>query len=424
VPDIDRPRGRQEALVSDVPAGAASQPAIAMDDERVVAAYRVFPEQGAYVSQIGTSVSFDGGRSWDALGPVSGRAGANPAVAFASGSAVLLTNEDSAVVLRRWSRPSLRDIRRGATWEAPVALSAPPQGAVDERPVLAASRGELLACWIRTFDLGGYGRQAVLCRHSADAGATWDAVAQRSPAGVPGVPYGPYVSGVAVAGARGEFSVAWVDTLVGVLDGTGLDAAWVARGAAAPAPAARFRPLPEHFDGDGFRNVPLLSLAAARGRLYLAFAAWVDGQADVQLVRSDGAEWSAPARVGAGTGGQFQPSVAARGRSVHVSFFDRRLDPVFTDEWLASSDDGGDTWEEQRLSHDSWDPAIGAPHSPTGDLLGDHQALVADRCGALALAADPHLANPGRRDPDFDHRTRRSAAPQLFAWTVRDRRCA
>ena len=28
-------------------------------------------------------------------------------------------------------------------------------------------------------------------------------------------------------------------------------------------------------------------------------------------------------------------------------------------------------------------------------LLGDHQALAADRCGAVALAADPHLANAG-----------------------------
>ena len=79
--------------------------------------------------------------------------------------------------------------------------------------MLARSGATLLACWMRTTDLGAYGRQAVLCRRSADGGMTWDAPAQRSPASVPGVPYGPYVGGVAVAGRRGAFTVAWVDTL-------------------------------------------------------------------------------------------------------------------------------------------------------------------------------------------------------------------
>jgi hypothetical protein len=187
--------------------------------------------------------------------------------------------------------------------------------------------------------------------------------------------------------------------------------------------------LPEHFARDRFRNVTLLTVAATRRELYLAFAAEVDGQADVRLVRSDdaGAHWTEPATVGADSSGadQFQPSLAVSGRRVHVSFLDRRLDPAgtFVDEWLATSVDRGASWEEQRLSHDSWDPGTGAPHSPTGDLLGDHQALVADRCGAVALAADPHLANSPSRDLDFDRGMRRSTVPQLFAWAVRDRRC-
>ena len=267
----------------------------------------------------------------------------------------------------------------------------------------------------------------MLCRRSHDRGRTWDDAQPLSPATAPGVPYGPYVGGVAVAGRRGELSVAWVDTLSGTLDGSGLDSAWVARGSAAPVRVARFRPLPQRFPGDGFRNVGLLSLAAGRDGLYLAYAAEVDGQADVRLVRSSGTTWHAPVSVGAEPGGadQFQPSVVAAGRAVHVSFLDRRLDPsgTFADEWLASSDDGGATWVQQRLSHDSWDPAIGAPHSPTGDLLGDHQALAADRCGALALAADTHRANPSSRDRDFDHGREGAALPQLFAWTVRDRWC-
>ena len=243
---------------------------------------------------------------------------------------------------------------------------------------------------------------------------------------MPAVPYGPYVGGVAVAARRGEFSVAWVDTLAGTLDGSGLDSAWVVRGAAAPVRVAQFKPLPQHFAGDGFRNVGLLSLAAGRGGLYLAYAAEVDGQADV-LLRSSRDGWKDAIDVGAepSRADQFQPSVVAAGRDVHVSFLDRRLDPsgTFADEWLASSQDEGATWKAQRLSHDSWDPAIGAPHSPTGDLLGDHQALTADRCGAIALAADTHRANAASRDRDFDRGRRVTASPQLFAWTVRDRWC-
>jgi Neuraminidase (sialidase) len=236
-----------------------------------------------------------------------------------------------------------------------------------------------------------------------------------SPAG--DLPFGPYVTGVAVAAAGdGSVTAAWIDTLTGSRDGSGLDAIWSARSTdggttwSAPVPAARARPLPHLFPGDTFRNVPLLSLAAgAGGRLYLAYAAEEPGRgADIRLVRSDdaGAHWGDPVTVDQDTGAadQFQPSVSATRRQVVVSFLDRRLDPAgtFADEWLARSRDGGATWSETRLSQQSWDPALGAPHSPTGDLLGDHQALVSRGCTTVALAADP----------------RERARPQLFAWTL------
>jgi hypothetical protein len=417
IPDVDRPRGRQESVVSDLGDGAASQPAVALRDGVAVAAYRVFPDPAVYAGGIATAVSFDRGGRWLRLGSVTS-AGANPALAFAGDEALLVTNEAGAVVLRRWSRPGLLDVLRERAWEASVALSAPPANAVDDRPVIAATRREALVCWVRTTDLGAFGRQVVLCRRSHDRGRTWDDAATVSPAAVPGVPYGPYVGGVAVAGRRGELSVAWIDTLAGTLNGSGLDEAWVVRGSGAPVRVARFAPLPQHFLGDSFRNVGLLSLAAGRDGLYLAYGTEVGGQADVQFVRSVGEAWQLPVTVGAGAADQFQPSVVAAGHDVHVLFLDRRLDPsgTFADEWLASSGDGGVTWSEERLSHDSWDPAIGAPHSPTGDLLGDHQALAADRCGALALAADSHRANAASRDRDFDHGRGSVAVPQLYAW--------
>jgi hypothetical protein len=380
------------------------------DRDLLVAAYRVFAGD-AYVSRIATAISFDRGRHWEALGAVSDASAANPAVGFdADGDALLVTNDlPGSVVLRRWTRPERRDLRRDRTWEPPSVLS---EGATDERPVLTRARDAVLACWVRTTDLGAYGRQAVRCRHSHDGGVTWGAETQPSPATAANVPYGPYVGGVAVIGRHGGFDVAWVDTS----DPSGLDTAWVARATAgswaAPVRAARFRSLPERFSGDSFRNVTLLSLAAARGRLQLAYAS----QDGVQVVSSDA--WEQPLTIAAGA---FQPSIAAAGDAAYVFFLDRRLAAPFLDQWLATSDDRGRSFQARRLSHDSWDPATGAPQSPTGALLGDHQALAADRCGAVTLAADPHLDNAWRRDRDFDHGARSSDRPQLFAWI--DRRC-
>ena len=78
--------------------------------------------------------------------------------------------------------------------------------------------------------------------------------------------------------------------------------------------AASFKALPDRFPGERFRNVPLLTLAGGRGRLYLAFAA--DGPV-VRVVRSDdaGGQWRAPVTVGSG----FQPNLAVHRRRIAVA---------------------------------------------------------------------------------------------------------
>ena len=161
--------------------------------------------------------------------------------------------------------------------------------------------------------------------------------------------------------------------------------------------AARFRPLPDRFAGDSFRNVTLFSLAGGRERLYLAFGADAGGHADVRLVRSDdaGAHWADPSTVGAGGARRVptEPRRDPRGR-VHVSFLDRRLDPTgaFADEWLASSRDAGATWKERRLSHESWDPADRRAALAHRRPARRPSGLAVAGCTLVALAADPHLA--------------------------------
>ena len=172
------------------------------------------------------------------------------------------------------------------TWEAPSALAA---GAVDERPVLARSRRDaagVLDAHDRPRRLRPPGRAVPpLGGRRRDLGRGQPALAGDAS---PPCPYGPYVGGVAVAGRRGA------SPSPGSTPRTrsGLDSAWAAHAAtasawSAPVRAARFRSLPERFAGDSFRNVHAALARRARARTYLAYAADVGGQADVQLVRSD-----------------------------------------------------------------------------------------------------------------------------------------
>jgi hypothetical protein len=112
---------------------------------------------------------------------------------------------------------------------------------------------------------------------------------------------------------------------------------------------------------------------------------------------------------------------------VNVSFFDRRLDEpdqpnhpgnFFIDTFLARSNNAGATWRETRVSHDSWDPSINPPISPSGEFIGDYQGLVADDCYAMPFVNDTHLANDPGRDPDFDRGLPRSPFQEIVTWRV------
>jgi hypothetical protein len=244
------------------------------------------------------------------------------------------------------------------------------------------------------------------------------------------------------------FYAVWLDTLTGFLDGSGQSPFWFTKttdGAQTWEPAkiiGRITQLPTTFPRQSFRNLSLPIMAAGRrGELYVTYADYnpapnpgdEDGmQADIKLLRSfdGGATWSNPRRVNQDNtnADQFQPYVRVTRRGqVNVSYFDRRLDKpdppnhpgnFFIDTFLARSNNAGNTWKETRLSHDSWDPSINPPISPSGEFIGDYQGLVADDCYAIPFVNDTHLANDPARDPDFDQGKPRSPYQEIIAWRV------
>ncbi len=154
------------------------------------------------------------------------------------------------------------------------------------------------------------------------------------------------------------------------------------------------------------------SLAAGPdGSLYVAWSDGRNGDDDVFLRTSSdgGATWSEPARVNTNARGdgtdQYLPKVAAASNGrVDVLFYDRRRDPtrnVMTDAFLATSHDGGGSFDERQLSLRSFDARVGpsaAPHLPPD--LGSRLGLVSWNDGAVAAWTDTRLGSvdSGRQD--------------------------
>jgi len=106
------------------------------------------------------------------------------------------------------------------------------------------------------------------------------------------------------------------------------------------------------------------------GRLYVVWNDGRRGDADIFLVRSDdqGLTWSQPVRVNQDPSGngadQFFPAISVdNDGDVHVMFYDRRDDPanLAIHVYEASSDDGGGTWTETRLTQTSFLPPYLSP---------------------------------------------------------------
>jgi hypothetical protein len=369
--------------------------------------------------------------------------------------------------LHKWQTPSAADISSGATWSHripidsyPAAATDPNFGTLDHKNTFAVNNaghdgdgttGTLVGCWTRDNSDPNLPPQQIVCKRSTDGGATWPGSPQPI-SGKQSLEIGVHV--VADPRDPNTFYATWLHYLPGALHLTLALPDEIAftkstDGGQTWEPArvvGQLTSLPGTFPRQAFRNLSIPIMAAGPGsELYIVYSDYRDApqpndedgkQADVMMVRSpDGGEsWFKPVKVNRDStnADQFQPYVAVNaGGQVDVTYFDRRLDArrvegstvahpgnFFIDTWLSRSNDGGRTFSDTRVSHDSWDPTINPPKSDSGQFIGDHQGLVADCSVAIPFIDDTHLANDAARDPAFDAGEPRSAIQQVFSWRV------
>lgn len=142
-------------------------------------------------------------------------------------------------------------------------------------------------------------------------------------------------------------------------------------------------------DLPGLRTGAGLPMAAIDPSTSAIYVVWLDpysyGGGQIVMSRSfdRGQTWSAPVRIsdGPATVDNFTPAVAVNGRGqVAVSYYSRRNNPPGTgrhlvDEYLAISDDGGETFGAgTRITPTSFDIRYAAVSR--GYFLGDYQGLA------------------------------------------------
>ncbi|HMJ94859.1 MAG TPA: sialidase family protein [Thermoleophilaceae bacterium] len=370
------------------------------------------------------------------------------------------------MTLHKWATPTAAEVTSGDTWSARIPINSYPDAAtdpnfatLDDKNTFAVNNagadgdgttGIMVACWTRDNDpSGGRPPQEIVCERSTDGGQSW-----------PGDPQpisGPELLEIGVhvvADPRdpNTFYATWLHYLPGAL-GLGLpDEMSFTRSTDGgqtwdpPRTVATLTSVPNTYPNQAFRNLsnPIMA-AGPNSELYIVYSDYRDApqandedgkQAEVMMARSPdgGASWFAPVKVNQDStnADQFQPYVAVNsGGQVNVAYFDRRLDTrrtegatvvhpgnFFIDTWLSRSNDGGKTFSDTRVSHDSWDPTINPPISDSGQFIGDYQGLVADCSNTIPFVNDTHLANDASRDPDFDAGEPRSIFQEVFSWRV------
>lgn len=370
--------------------------------------YHLITEENGFS---GFSRSTDGGASWEDRGALGAASAGGPSLIWrrSDGFFYYAALHDGGLGLWRSA-----DDCAGFAFAGPI-----PGGGSGDRLRLAVDNAPASPRYGRLYavftDFAG-GR--VVATASADGGASWSPPLPLSPAGDVVQAAWPALA------PNGDLYVAWLrwqsfpDGPLGVQLARSSDggAIFVPRaaplaGAAVPRDPGATASCGRAALAGNLRHLPAPQLAVGEdGVLHLVYGYDPDGldsgdASEVFYRRSadGGASWLAELRLADDATGrdQFSPALAVAGRSVVVSWYDRRHDPanLATDRYGRFSADGGRSWGPNlRLSEVSA-PVRLDPDLPTcyhGDY--DQQLVAADR--AVALWADDRRLQDGHQDAD------------------------
>lgn len=236
---------------------------------------------------------------------------------------------------------------------------------------------------------GSFGKKVVFQR-STDGGQSWSDIMPLSH------PPNTQNQGTTVAvGPGGEVYVAWEDFHKdGILFTRSLDCGATF---AAEGPIEPIVPVPEPLPGSAYRldSFPRMAVSQTTGTVFVTWADYRDGNADVRLARSTnrGDAWSPSIRVNDdATNNQIFPAITTFGGRVDVAFYDSRNDPAgkLLDVYYAQSNDDGLTFlPNVRVTDAAFDPNLG-----TTPFLGDYNGIASNQDGAHPIWADNRNRSP------------------------------
>ena len=249
-----------------------------------------------------------------------------------------------------------------------------------------ACDGFLYTAWA-LFESSG-GSVPIVFQRSSDGGRTWTPILHLSH-----TPNSQNQGTTVAVGRRGEVYVAWED----FHKDTQLFTRSLDCGATfeQERPISSVVPVPEPLPGNRYRldSFPRMAVSATTSTIFVTWADYRSGDADVLLVRSTnrGISWSSPSRVNDVTANhQIFPAITTFGGRVDVAFYDSRNDPAakLLDVYYAQSNDDGATFlANVRVTDAAFDPNLGITASG-GAFLGDYNGIASNSAGVHPIWAD------------------------------------
>jgi hypothetical protein len=374
--------------------------------------------------------TYNGGLTWD--GSVEGAGGSN------SGDPVALVGLDGAYYIGAISNPGGQQVSKstnsGATYTV-YTVSDGGGGFLDknhmwiDNSVTSAYEGNLYDAWT---DFGGSANNNIGFSRSTNGGLNWSSQLNVSGA----VNAGSHCQGVNInSGPNGEVYVIWSIYDGWPTDETAIGMARSFDGGAAFEPATRIinniRGIRNTGVDKNMRNNSFPSMAVDisggeyDGNIYIVWSnVGIPGintgnDVDVYIARSEdlGVTWSTPVKVNQDQTGQgrkhYFPWITCdpdNGILSVVFYDDRNVGGSQCEVFCANSNDGGETWEDFKVSDVAFTPAPipGLADGYMGDYLGInarggwvYPAWADNRTGTVMTYVSPYETNPLSKPQDL-----------------------